>query len=150
VIQSFLNKTVISYPIKTERQDIIKNDIFQHVFIACENNPAIDTWSFYKREIQQPTSKPFMFVKQMKHTRIGKVATLTPNYIRTWLHEAKQRLRKYEHEFNIVYIFITNRDVNEEKIKALVEEEKSLAVVAKQTLHRYLSPVMQHLLLDLD
>ncbi len=144
MIQSFLNKTFISYPIKIEGQDIIKNDIFQHVFIACENNPAIDTWSFYKREIQQPTSKPFMFVKQMKHTRIGKVATLTPNYIRTWLHEAKQRLRKYEQEF------ITNRDVNEEKIKALVEEEKSLAVVAKQTLHRYLSPVMQHLLLDLD
>jgi len=56
-------------------------------------------------------------------------------------YASSECLRKYEQEFNIVYIFITNRDVNEGKIKAFVEEEKSLAIVAKQTLQRYLSSV---------
>lgn len=81
--------------------------------MCATGNPSADTRTFRKAAPHDPNQRPWMIVKQMKHSAAAE-APLTYDAIYDFYDTFKKRLGVLVNDYRIMYILVTNRALSDD------------------------------------
>jgi hypothetical protein len=131
--------------------DNINHDLDEVVVKCADGNPLVDIKSFYAT----PEGKQIKFVRQMKHglqadDAAAKGKTIPWVTVTNWYEQAKDALVALADEFEIIYVFITNKTITEVVSANSKLWPNNLIVVHKPCLSHYFGPTITQIALLSD
>ena len=85
--------------------------------------------------------KPVLFAWQDKHTQLAANTGVTAEFIVEWHKQSSQCLQKWVSQYDVVYLFLTNRRLTGTDA-ARLDDIPGLLVVTREQLTKYLSPTL--------
>ena len=114
--------------------------LLQGVFL-CAAATALFDGRFCCASATTDDSKPVLVVWQDKHTEVvDRSPVVSKSFILSWHAEAQRALTKWQPEYDVVFLFLTNRPLNGQGLGDADTLPRGLLVVARQQLDQYLSP----------